>query len=309
MRMFTRVSTTCCVVLATLILGLSIPDSAVGRKDTRETFTPVLDVPDGLAVVYIFRKKRDGRWLMTVIANGRLVAALPEDKKKGRYLPIFVPPGEIVLDAILTPTGFERANIGEHRAVPVTLQVESGKEYYVVKSKFGKITLRIPSEKDVEKHLIPSVMAEAPPGALGQYHYYHADVFLDLAFNQDEAGQRDAAERALQKAAEHYNSAATAFSLPIPEERRSFWISMLDYMSLFVAYPDEDAYTGMARAASAIRYRRSLEAALADRNAARVGDVGTLARRMDELANMVSAAHACYVGANVPSLEQCSGEL
>ena len=63
---------------------------------------------------------------------------------------------------------------------------------------------------------------------------------------------------------------------------------------------------GGERAMSNIGSRRAQQVALIVAKAARVGDVVALAEQMEEVSNMVSTAHICYVGKDAPSLEQCS---
>lgn len=107
------------------------------ERAAQESFEPVAEIPGELAVLYVYRERRDGLWLMNLMLNGRLVAAIPESTRSSRYIPFFVPPGELVVESILVPTGWERDLIGDNRALPATLNIEPGQEYYVAKSKGG----------------------------------------------------------------------------------------------------------------------------------------------------------------------------
>lgn len=257
-----RTSTACCAVAAALIMGLSLPSAAVG-KPKGERFVPVGELPDGLAVVYFFRSVHS-QGLRSVSANGRLVGVWTE---RHTYFPLLVPPGELLLD--FQGDGFWNG-MGGGKVANLTLDVEPGRQYYLME--YGRLNpgnVKIADANAVRKRL-PKTHFSMRPAFLGFLHYYQADVFADLAVSQDEAGKREAAETALRRAAEHYDSAASAFGLVRTEK---FGLIMEFF------YP-----SGMES------LRKSYSG---------------LVNRMEELSDMVNAAHACYAGEDQPSLEQC----
>lgn len=289
----TRTSVACRAVLAALIIGLSLPNPAVGNKETREAFVPVGELPDGLSVVYVFMKHWSGRGLLQVFANGRPVALM----SPGKYFPLLVRPGELTLTSTtIWPDGPGDRDHGE-----LTLDVEPGRQYYVKYRLRPGLSIAKPDE--VRKEL-PERALPVEPAFFGLYHSYQADVFLALAASQDEAGNREAAKSALRKAAEQYDSASSGFRLPIPKRKWKFLGSLAAIIYVGTAYPAE-VYRRQQRVREGLAQERAEDASFNEARLAVAGDAATFAARMEELSDMVDAAHACYVREDEPSLEQC----
>ena len=317
-----RTSVACLAVVAGLIVGLSHPRATVG-KPRGEAFVTVGELPDGLSVVYLFRKPQSSFDLQVVFANGRLVAGMTP----GTYVSLLVPPGELFLKSTYpSPRDFPL------HVLDITLNVAPGREYYLIEPFFHKTGLMEPeNDKALQKRIRKSGVRSREPGYAGFSHYYQADVFLDLAATQDEAGQREAAASALRGAAKHYGAAASGFGLPIPKEKKwkAFFkelggtlgplVREMQARQLANKLGEAAAPTGGSNWSDAQRRAamdayidiaeqtvgKPLDPSNADAETALSGGFDALAKRMEERASIASTALACYTGEDEPSLRQC----
>jgi hypothetical protein len=125
------------------------------KRAKQLTFTPITNIPDGKALVYIYKPKTYGKEKFRVEANGEPVTIL----EKGGYYPYLVTPGTVVF------TAKAKARIGNVFApalIPksaLTLSVEPGKVYYIKEPGGFKLTVKLDlvqvptdtAEKEIQK--------------------------------------------------------------------------------------------------------------------------------------------------------------
>jgi hypothetical protein len=109
------------------------------QSGKRPSFSAVTDIPEGKALVYIYKPKTYGKEKFRIAVNGEPITVL----KKGGYFPYFATPGAIVF------TANAKARIGNvpaPLAIPksaLRLSVEPGKVYYIKEPGGFKLTVRL----------------------------------------------------------------------------------------------------------------------------------------------------------------------
>lgn len=112
-------------ILALTVISLllvNLLSGCAGRKYLTTDYTPVENVPEGKAVVYIYRVKALGTAVhYTVNADDEPVSDL--DLYLKGYLVYYADPGETTFSAEIKGSG--------HDPTKVTIDIESGEKYYI----------------------------------------------------------------------------------------------------------------------------------------------------------------------------------
>lgn len=125
------------------------------KRAKQLAFTPITNIPDGKALVYIYKPKTYGKEKFRVEANGEPVTIL----EKGGYYPYLATPGTVVF------TAKAKARIGNVLAPAIipksalTLSAEPGKVYYIKEPGGFKLTVKLDlvqvptelAEKEIQK--------------------------------------------------------------------------------------------------------------------------------------------------------------
>ena len=336
-----------CLVVFGLALLLGPPVAAVEKKKGK-AFVPVGEVPEGLGVVYVFRNAagdKVSRVILSVFANGRLVGTL----MRGTYLPILVAPGEVTLDWLMTWPGTPRpadyldismevepGHDFDQRHRGVVLSVEPGGRYYVTKSgpfprgKGRKYSLRLADAQEIAARL-PKTTLPTRADAMGFYHYYQADVHVNLALRAQRAGDRRKVEAALRRAAKHYDSAASGFRLPPPKKSKvkGFLKELLAAAGPVLQEIQAEQIASASKDMAALRgeadmmddaQRRVMARAIVDvQNRSQAGlapaaeiSAGpeilfdALASQMEGRSKVIEAMLTCFTAEGHPDLDQCA---
>jgi hypothetical protein len=119
------------------------------KSKERPTFTPLTEIPDGKALIYIYKAKVYGKEVYTVQANGEAITKL----EKGGYYPYLASPGEVGFSAKgrsapILPIFILFDSLGHvQNKSTATLSVEAGKVYYLkMKSGLSVGLVQVPED-------------------------------------------------------------------------------------------------------------------------------------------------------------------
>jgi hypothetical protein len=220
-----------------IILALGLTQSLPVEAKTSIPFAYVEDVPDGTAVVYVFKRKMHGKLIHAITVNGKLVGAL---RRKRTYFPLLVRPGELRFSLTLMTGAAEDWGCpqtwGFRCEGDLVINVEAGKKYFVMDTGGAFSTkLVVPDARTIEK-----VLLKSRRGAIDLYDGFYeadqADLFIGLALELGDAGRPREASTILRRSVPHFEAAAARFMKGSKSLRRSrVWRQIANAAGPFVA--------------------------------------------------------------------------